>query len=87
MKRAVFITNILIDYLNGVEEARTELDLYQEALISTITQIEVLVGAQTLEEEAAVRSFLVSRSRRRKRGSQSAAYSHSMLAGGLEEMS
>jgi len=29
----------------------------------------------------------LSRSRRRKRGSQSAAYSHSMLAGGLEEMS
>lgn len=58
MTRAVFDTNILIDYLNGVQEASDEFDLYEEALISSITQIEILVGAKTREEESSIRSFL-----------------------------
>ena len=55
MTRAVFDTNILIDYLNGVQEASDEFDLYEEALISSFTQIEILVGAKTREEEASIR--------------------------------
>lgn len=58
--RAVFDTNILVDYLNGVEEAKRELELYEEKIISVITQIEILVGVIGSEEEKVVRSFLSS---------------------------
>jgi hypothetical protein len=57
MVKALFDTNILVDYLNAVPEARTELQRYTEKAISIITWMEVLVGAdQNLE--AATRSFL-----------------------------
>jgi predicted nucleic acid-binding protein len=45
MTRAVLDTNILIDYLNGVVKAERELALYDKPMISVITWIEVLVGA------------------------------------------
>ena len=56
--KAVFDTNILIDYLNGVEKAAAELELYDERYISVITQIEVLVGADDAKEEHLIRRFL-----------------------------
>ena len=37
--KAVFDTNILIDYLNGIDQAATELSLYSESLVSVITVI------------------------------------------------
>ncbi len=43
--KAVFDTNILIDYLNGFKQAKKELSLYEEKLISVITRIEVMTGA------------------------------------------
>ncbi len=55
--RALFDTNILIDYLNGIAAAQTELDRYSQLLISVITWMEVLAGA-TPEEEGVVRNFL-----------------------------
>lgn len=55
--KGVFDTNILIDYLNGVDDAAKELALFSERAISVITRIEVLVGTQ-IEEENPVRSFL-----------------------------
>lgn len=55
--RALFDTNILIDYLNGIELAREELERFPEALISVITWTEVMVGTKP-EEEIAVRKFL-----------------------------
>jgi len=55
---AVFDTNVLIDYLNGVEKARQEIDRYQERAISVITWIEVMVGARNEEEEGVIRDFL-----------------------------
>jgi predicted nucleic acid-binding protein len=54
---ALFDTNILIDYLNGADAARTELARYERKAISIITVIEVLVGA-TPENEAAIRTWL-----------------------------
>ncbi|WP_404405984.1 type II toxin-antitoxin system VapC family toxin [Pelagibacterium halotolerans] len=57
MVRALFDTNILIDYLNAVPEARDELARYGQRAISIITWMEVLVGAAT-EVEAATRAFL-----------------------------
>ena len=58
--KAVFDTNILIDYLNGIEAAQQEIDQYQLKLISVITFIEVMVGAKTSEEEKTIRGFLAS---------------------------
>jgi predicted nucleic acid-binding protein len=57
MVKALFDTNILIDYLNGVESARAELGRYSYKAISVITWMEVMVGVQP-ETEAIVRAFL-----------------------------
>ena len=43
---AVFDTNIVIDALNGVELADSEYNRYERVLISLITWMEVLVGAE-----------------------------------------
>jgi predicted nucleic acid-binding protein len=57
MVKALFDTNILVDYLNAVPEARTELQRYTERAVSIITWMEVMVGADH-DLEAATRSFL-----------------------------
>jgi predicted nucleic acid-binding protein len=57
--RALFDTNILIDYLNGVEAAKAEVERYERPVISVISWIEVLVGAKA-GLEAATRKFLSS---------------------------
>ncbi len=56
--KAVFDTNILIDYLNGETQAKAEIALYEKRLISLVTQIEILVGAKTTQDEAQLRKFL-----------------------------
>ena len=58
--KAVFDTNILIDYLNGEKAALKELSLYESKFISVVTQIEILVGTSNTQEEAMIRSFLAS---------------------------
>ena len=58
--KAVFDTNILIDYLNGVEKAKIELSLYSEKYISIITWMEVLIGCKTEEEAGVVKDYLKS---------------------------
>ena len=45
MVKALFDTNILIDFLNGAEAARDEIARYDEPAISIITWIEVMAGA------------------------------------------
>ncbi|HDR9481827.1 TPA: type II toxin-antitoxin system VapC family toxin [Burkholderia aenigmatica] len=59
MVKALFDTNILIDYLGGVEAARVELGRYSYRAISTISWMEVLVGASA-DNEAAIRAWLSS---------------------------
>lgn len=56
--KAVFDTNILIDYLNGIEDARDMMATVDLKLVSVITYIEVLVGAKDVDEEKAIRGFL-----------------------------
>lgn len=56
---AVFDTNIVIDALNGVNEADTEYSRYEHVLISRITWMEVLIGAEGDDSE--LRDFLASR--------------------------
>ncbi|MFP3035112.1 MAG: PIN domain-containing protein [Candidatus Tisiphia sp.] len=55
--KALFDTNILIDYLRGIEDARAELSEYRDPQISIITKIEILVGA-IKDDEYIVREFL-----------------------------
>ena len=55
--RASFDTNILVDYLNGVAGAKTELARFDERVISVVTWMEVMVGAEP-EEEGPIREFL-----------------------------
>ena len=56
--RAVIDTNILIDYLAGVEAARDEIARHADASISAITWMEVLVGAADELETERLRWFL-----------------------------
>jgi predicted nucleic acid-binding protein len=56
--KAVFDTNILIDYLNGIAEAARELSRYRDKLISIITWMEVLAGARDADQERFLRRFL-----------------------------
>jgi len=55
--KALLDTNILIDYLNGIEAAQEEIRRYETPLISTITWMEVMVGVSE-DEQQTVRSFL-----------------------------
>ncbi len=57
MVKALFDTNILVDYLNAVPQARAELQRYTEKAVSIVTWMEVMVGA-SVEVEPATRSFL-----------------------------
>jgi predicted nucleic acid-binding protein len=59
MVKALFDTNVLIDYLNGIEAADQELSRYAGKAISIITWMEVMAGAAP-NEEAAVRAWLLS---------------------------
>jgi predicted nucleic acid-binding protein len=53
----VLDTNILIDYLSGIAEARAEFSRYEKVSISTVTWAEVMVGCQD-GEESQLRGFL-----------------------------
>ena len=55
---AIIDTNILIDYLNGIEKAKEELALYKNPAVSIITWMEILIGAVDEAEEANLKSFL-----------------------------
>jgi predicted nucleic acid-binding protein len=57
MVKALFDTNILIDYLNGIPQARDELSLYDERGISIISWMEVMAGSNG-DVEQATRAFL-----------------------------
>lgn len=56
--KALFDTNILIDYLNGRAEAQIEMGRYKHRLISVITWMEVLVGVKDEADGDVVEMFL-----------------------------
>lgn len=53
---AVFDTNIVIDALNGVDEADKEYKRYERVLISLVTWMEVMIGADG--DDVELRDFL-----------------------------
>jgi predicted nucleic acid-binding protein len=55
--KALFDTNILIDFLRGIPAARAELDRYDDRAISIITWMEVVIGAPHAAA-AATRDYL-----------------------------
>lgn len=57
MVKALFDTNIIIDFLNGREQAKAELARYADKAISVITWMEVMVGIDP-ENESTVMGFL-----------------------------
>jgi predicted nucleic acid-binding protein len=54
---ALLDTNILIDYLNGIKAAKDEIERYETVMISAITWMEVMVGAED-EENSTIKAFL-----------------------------
>lgn len=56
--RAVFDSVILIDHLRGVRAASREISASREPVISIITWMEVLAGAQDRNEEAECHALL-----------------------------
>lgn len=55
--KAVFDTNIIIDYLDGYEKARAEISKYKKIVVSTITYLEVLTGAKDEKEIIVIKSL------------------------------
>jgi predicted nucleic acid-binding protein len=53
---AVFDTNVVIDALNGLAEAKAEFARYERVAISRVTWMEVLVG--TKDDDKNVREYL-----------------------------
>ena len=56
--KLLFDTNVLIDYLNGVDAAREEVERTRERCISIITWMELLAGARDGAEEDVIDMFL-----------------------------
>ena len=56
--KALFDTNILIDYLKGIEAAQAEFGRYRHRLISIVTWVEVQAGVRNAEEGDVVEMFL-----------------------------
>lgn len=56
--KALFDTNILVDYLNGIEAAKEEFEQHSQRFISIVTWMEVLAGAHHEEEEDVLDMFL-----------------------------
>lgn len=56
--KALFDTNILIDYLNGIAASRREVERHRDRLISIITWMEVLAGAHDDAELEVIEMFL-----------------------------
>jgi hypothetical protein len=54
----LFDTNILIDYLRGIPQARAECDRHSDRAVSIVTWMEVMAGS-TAVNEADARSFLL----------------------------
>lgn len=57
MLKALFDTNILIDFLNGIPQARDEIARYRGKSISIVTWMEVMVGADA-DVETSTRDYL-----------------------------
>jgi predicted nucleic acid-binding protein len=58
MVKVLLDSNIIIDIMNGVKEARTEVSYYSDITISAITWMEVMVGCMQSKQTALFETFL-----------------------------
>ena len=58
--KALFDSDILIDFLMGESKAEVELKRYSDRLISVVSWSEVMIGASSEDEETKCRDFLAS---------------------------
>jgi len=58
--RALIDSDVLIDYLQGVPEAKVEISRYSDPLYSIISWMEVLCGAETDAEREAAETLFAS---------------------------
>jgi predicted nucleic acid-binding protein len=58
--KAVIDSDVLIDFLQGVDAAATEIDRYDDACYSIITWMEVMIGAETDQERFAAETLFES---------------------------
>lgn len=56
--RAIIDSDVLIDYLQGNDKSRREMDRYSQREISIISWMEIMTGADTTAEEKICREFL-----------------------------
>lgn len=56
--KAVIDSDILIDYLQGIEKAKKEISLYSSKCISLVSWMEVMSGVDEVEIEHECRNFL-----------------------------
>jgi predicted nucleic acid-binding protein len=61
--KAVIDSDILIDYLQGVQEAKVEIDRYKPPLYSVISWMEIMCGAQTDAERESAENLFASMKR------------------------
>ncbi len=57
-RNVLFDTNILIDYLSGISQARLEMERHSNRAISVVTWMEVMAGT-TPADEKQIRAFLL----------------------------
>lgn len=58
--KAVIDSDVLIDFLQGVDAAAAEIDRYDDACYSIISWMEVMIGAETEQERFAAETLLES---------------------------
>ena len=58
--KAVIDSDVLIDFLQGIKAAKTELNRYSEPCYSVISWMEIMSGVETEEERRAAESLLAS---------------------------
>jgi predicted nucleic acid-binding protein len=56
--KAIIDSDVLIDYLQGLDKAKREIERYEQPEISIISWMEIMSGADTAEEEKTCRQFL-----------------------------
>lgn len=61
--KAVIDSDVLIDYLQGVKEAKVEIDRYTPPLYSVISWMEIMCGAETDEERGFAENLFASMKR------------------------
>ncbi len=55
---AVFDSNVIIDYLNGIEAAKKELEIFEKKVISVISYIEIFSKIFEEKEIVEVKAFI-----------------------------